>query len=65
VTDVEKTTTPLLKGEQTSLIVIDLGAQRLAGSIACEVTSQSGDVAPDVAPEALKACFDLSPTPAR
>ena len=59
VTDVEKTTTPLLHGEQTSLIVIDLGAQRLAGSIACEVTSQLGDVAPDVAPLALKACFDL------
>ena len=62
VTDIEKTTTPLLSGQDSSLIVIDLGQQRMAGSIACEVTSQFGDIPPDVTPEDLKACFDLIQT---
>jgi phosphoribosylformylglycinamidine synthase len=59
VTDVEKTVTPLLRGQDSSLIAIDLGQQRMAGSIACEVTSQFGDIPPDIQPLDLKACFDL------
>ncbi len=59
VTDIEKTRTPLLRGFDSALIVVDLGQCRLAGSIACEVTSQLGDLSPDVAPNELKACFEL------
>ena len=59
VTDVERTITPLLRGYDSSLVMIDLGQQRMAGSIACEVTSQFGDVPPDIAPHELKACFEL------
>jgi phosphoribosylformylglycinamidine synthase len=55
VTDVEKTVTPLLRGQDSSLIAIDLGQQRMAGSIACEVTSQFGDIPPDIQPLDLKA----------
>ncbi len=62
VTDVEKTVTPLLRGQDSSLIAIDLGQQRMAGSIACEVTSQFGDIPPDIQPLDLKACFDLVQT---
>ena len=62
VTDVEKTVTPLLRGHDSSLIAVDLGQQRMAGSIACEVTSQFGDVPPDIAPLELKACFELLQT---
>ena len=59
VTDVERTITPLLRGYDSSLVIIDLGQQRMAGSIACEVTCQFGDVPPDIAPHELKACFQL------
>ena len=62
VNDVERTTTPLLRGQDSSLVVIDLGQQRMAGSIACEVTSQFGDIPPDITPHDLKACFDLIQT---
>ena len=31
----------------------------MAGSIACEVTSQYGDITPDIDPKSLKNCFDL------
>ena len=59
VTEVEKTKTPLLYGQESVLIAIDLGCQRMAGSIACEVTSQYGDITPDIDPKSLKNCFDL------
>ena len=57
VTDVEKTITPLLRGYDSSLVMIDLGQQRMAGSIACEVTSQVGDEPPDIVPLELKAWY--------
>jgi|TARA_B110000305_G_scaffold242214_1_gene321389 phosphoribosylformylglycinamidine synthase len=57
VSDVEKTRTPMLCGGDTVLIVIDLGAQRMAGSIVGEVTCQQGDVVPDIRPKLLSACF--------
>ena len=59
VSDIEKTKTPLIQGYDSTLIAIDLGYCRLAGSIACEVTSQIGDLPPDVAPNELRTCFDL------
>ena len=59
VTEVEDTKTPLLSGEKSMLLAIDLGCQRMAGSIACEVTSQYGDVTPDIDSTNLKNCFDL------
>ena len=49
----------MLRGFDSALIAVDLGQCRLAGSIACEVTSQLGDLSPDVAPNELKACFEL------
>ena len=64
VLDVRKTLTPQLRdnGEDTQLVLIDLGAgaNRMGGSILAQVYSQMGSVAPDVDDaEVLKGFFTV------
>ena len=59
VSAIEKTKTPLLIDDESVLIFIDLGKQRLGGSIVCEVTNQLGDSVPDVEAKQLKLMFDV------
>ena len=59
VTEVMHTKTPFLSTRPSVLLALDLGQGRMGRSIACEVTEQAGDTVPDIAPEPLKACFDL------
>ncbi len=61
VTDVDNTLTPqLVTGQDTSLILIDLGQarNRLGGSALAQVYNQIGDTTPDVDPLLLKSFFE-------
>ncbi|MBS1197346.1 MAG: phosphoribosylformylglycinamidine synthase [Proteobacteria bacterium] len=60
VDDVRKTLTPqLVKDEQTELLLIDLGQQRLGGSALAQVFNATGEEVPDVDyPAKLKALFN-------
>ena len=62
VDDIEKTVTPLLRGVDSVLVALDLGAHRLGGSIACEVVQTQDSRCPDIEPAALRACFELLQT---
>ena len=47
--DVRQTLTPeLARGEVTRLLCVDLGRDRLGGSVLAQVYGQLGDVAPDI-----------------
>jgi phosphoribosylformylglycinamidine synthase len=59
VQDVRKTLTPeLSKQKETSLILIDLGKNRLGGSALAQVYGQTGNETPDADPQAIKEFFD-------
>ena len=61
VTDVDNTLTPqLVTGQDTSLILIDLGKarNRLGGSALAQVYNQIGDITPDIDPKLLKSFFE-------
>ena len=61
VADVGRTLTPeLVKSEDTSLILVDLGngKNRLGGSALAQVYNQVGDSCPDIAPETLRSFFN-------
>ncbi|HCG71021.1 MAG TPA: phosphoribosylformylglycinamidine synthase, partial [Gammaproteobacteria bacterium] len=62
VTDTRLTVTPELQLQQDSvLVLLDLGAQRLGGSALAQVYGQLGNVAPDVQdPQALKTLLNLA-----
>ena len=61
VTDVEKTITPYFVDTVLSLVMIDLGQQRMADPLRV-MTSAVGDEPPDIVPLELKACFELIQT---
>lgn len=62
VTDTRLTVTPELQLQQDSvLVLLDLGAQRLGGSALAQVYGQLGNVAPDVQdPQALRTLLNLA-----
>ncbi|NCF43437.1 MAG: phosphoribosylformylglycinamidine synthase [Proteobacteria bacterium] len=62
VIDTRLTVTPELQLQQDSvLVLLDLGAQRLGGSALAQVYGQLGNAAPDVEdPQALKALLNLA-----
>ena len=57
--DVRRTLTPeLARGESTRLLCVDLGRDRLGGSVLAQVYGQLGDVAPDIdAPAEIAALY--------
>jgi phosphoribosylformylglycinamidine synthase len=62
VDDIEKTVTPQLRGVDSVLVALDLGAHRLGGSIACEVVQTGDPACPDIKPLTLRTCFELLQT---
>ncbi|MEO7363951.1 MAG: phosphoribosylformylglycinamidine synthase [Candidatus Saccharimonadales bacterium] len=59
VADVTRTLTPQLKlNGDTSLVLVDLGQNRLGGSALAQVYNQIGSTTPDVEAKDLKSCFE-------